>query len=160
MTTTTLNKTMLFLVHDYIVSAQSQKTKEGKQVEIPPQLVRLRASIAGFKKFHMFTIEEAEELTVIAKEDELLKILDQDVSYIIVAMELMKRWSESIPKNQRPALSVSDKHFKLGASHFWQAMIYLKEHANEEYLAKKETIDNSKKMANEFWDYHYNKLKD
>ena len=159
MKTKTLNKIILFLVQDYIVSAQSQKTKEGKQVQTPPQLTHLRASIAGFKKFHMFTIEEAEELSLIAKEEGLLEILDQDVSYIIVTMELMKLWTQTIPKNKRPVL-ISDKHFKLGGSYFWNAMIYLKSEANDEYIEKKNTIDNSKKMANDFWEYHYNKLKD
>ena len=159
MKTTTLNKIICFLVHDYIVSAQSQKNKEGKEVQIPPQLIRLRGSIAGFKKFHMFSVEEAEELSLIAKEEALLKILDQDVSYIIVAMELMKLWTQSIPRNQRPIL-ISDKHFKLGGSYFWNAMLFLKSEANDEYLAKKNTIDNSKIMANQFWEYHYNKLKD
>ncbi len=151
MTIQILNKITLFIVSDYI-----EHSKEGES-KIPEVLTRLNASIAGYKKFHMFTLEEAKVVTEIAKEDGLTKIMEEHISYIIFAMELMKLWVNNIPKKQRPIL-ISDKHLKLGGRYFFLSMMSLKRDDKDEYDRKSEIIDTSIRVANDFWSYHYSKL--
>ena len=151
MTVQILNKITLFLVSDYITHTKSQ---DGK---VPDVLTRLNSSIAGYKKFHMFTPGEAKIVSQISHQQELKDILDHNISYIIFAMELMKLWVRDVPKKQRPML-ISDKHLKLGGKYFFMAMLHLKQDDKTEYERKKDIIDNSIEVANAFWKYHYDKL--
>ncbi len=143
-----LNKIVLFICQDYIVRTQ----KDGG--EIPPILSRLNGSITGFKQFHMFSIEEAKKVLLIAKEKDLLDIMDKEVSFLVFVMEVMKLWTQDIPKQNRPHLNISDKHFKLGGKMFWKQMMYLKKTDKENYIDKQDIIDTSIEVANEFYTYH------
>jgi len=147
----TLNKIVLFVVQDYL-----QRTAE--ETELPPILYRLKASIEGYKKFHMFSLKEATEVLKISEEDELLSIMDKEVSFLVFAMEVMKVWTEDIPKKDRPHLNIADKHFKLGGRHFFKQMLVLKKTDIEEYKDKKEIISTSIDVANEFYQYHKERL--
>ena len=114
MTTQSLNKICLFVIQDYI-----ERTR--KESEVPPVLIRLSASITGYKAFHMFTPEEATEVLKISKNKDLLAIMDKEVSFLVFAMEVMKLWIDDISKKNRPYLNISDKNFKLGGKYFWNA---------------------------------------
>ena len=146
-----LNKVVLFVVQDYL-----QRTAE--ETELPPILYRLKASIQGYKSFHMFSIEEATQVLEISKDAKLLAIMDKEVSFLVFAMEVMKLWTEDVDKKNRPHLNISDKHFRLGGKHFWKQMMVLKKTDSEEYEEKTEVIDTSIDVAREFYKYHKEKL--
>ncbi len=143
-----LNKCVLFVVQDYL-----QRTVDDG-AELPSILYRLKASIAGYKSFHMFSIEEAEQVLKVSKDEHLLAIMDKEVSFLVFAMEVMKLWTEDIPKKNRPHLNISDKHFKLGGRFFWRQMMYLKQNDVDNYKDKQDIIDTSIDVANEFYKYH------
>ena len=151
MTIQTLNKVCLFVVQDYL-----QRTAD--ETELPVILYRLKASIQGYKSFHMFDITEAKEVLKISKDPKLLAIMDKEVSFLVFAMEVMKLWTEDIPKEQRPHLNISDKRFKLGGRNFFKQMLYLKQTDKEQYEDKKDIIDTSIDVAREFYTFHKEKV--
>ena len=144
----TLNKIVLFISQDYI-----QKTVDDGAL-IPDIMYRLKSSIAGYKKFHMFSEQEAKDVLKLAKSEEIDGIMSKKVSFIVFAMELMKLWQKEVPKRYRPHLNISDKHFKLGGKVFWKQMMALKHSDAEDYDHKSSVIDDSISVANKFFNYH------
>ena len=147
-----LNKVVLFICQDYIV----RTVKDGS--EVPPLLTRLSAAITGYKQFHMFSQDEAKIVLKLAKSDEITDIMNKEVSFIVFTMELMKLWITTVPKQNRPHLNISDKHFRLGGKVFWQQMMKLKQVDTTSYKHKTEVIDDSITVANEFFNYHVKEL--
>ena len=146
-----LNKIVLFLVKDYIDRAREEST-------VPDILVRLSAQISGYRQFHMFSLEEANKVLEIAETKEIRDIMDEHVSYIIFALELMKLWTEAVPKKDRPHLNISDKHFKLGGKYYWLAMIKLKKNDQDKYKETDATIEISRDTAKRLLEYHLKEL--
>jgi len=146
-----LNKIVLFVVQDYL-----QRTAD--ETEMPPILYKLKASIAGYKQFHMFSVDEATQVLAISKDKKLLEIMDKEVSFLVFSMEVMRLWTTDVDKKYRPHLNISDKHFKLGGREFWRQLILLKQTDKESYEDKKEIIDTSIDVAHEFYTYHKEKL--
>lgn len=149
---TILNKVTLFICQDYIYRTK----KDGKQV--PLTLNKLESAISGYKVFHMFSQEEANIVLKMAKSKEIDDIMSKEVSFLIFVYELMKLWIEYVPKEHRPHLNISDKHFKLGGRVMWQQLLSLKKFDTEDYNNKQEVITDSITVANEFFDYHKEKL--
>ena len=149
----TLNKICLYISQDYIY-----RTKKDKG-DVPPILHRLEWSVKVFKQQNMFSIEEADKVLKIAKSEEIDNIMNKEVSFIIFVFELMKLWTEYVPKEYRPNLNISDKHFKLGGRTLWKQMVKLKSKDVDKHSEKKEIIDDSITVANEFFNYHIKELK-
>ncbi len=149
---TVLNKVTLFVVQDYLTNSLA----DGGQ--IPHKMKKLNGAITGYKKFHMFSAEEATIVIDVSKDPEIKEILARELSYVVFAMELMKQWIEDVPKRHRPHLNMSDKHFKLGGGHFWAEMLKLKQHNKGNYKHKMHVIDDSREIAQKFYEFHKRRL--
>ena len=149
----TFNKVVLFIVADYI-----HRTKQ--EAAVPPILHRLEGAIVVFKRGHQFSVPEAKQVLKIAQSDEISNIMNKEVSFMIFAFELMKLWVEYVPKEDRPLLNISDKHFKLGGRVFYRQMIKMKHSDAEKYEEKTNIINDSVQVASEFLDYHKGVLLD
>ena len=147
-----LNLVILFTVQDYI-----RKSREDNGT-VPPLLSKLEGSVAGYKSFHMFSIDEAKEVLRIAKKDGIKNIMEREVSFIVFAMEIMKIWIETVPKENRPHLNISDKHFKLGGKVYWQQMMALKKSDTKDYDHKTSVIDDSIEVAKAFMNFHIEEI--
>ena len=143
-----LNKITLFVCQDYI------KKSRDDNGTVPPVLSRLDGSITGYKAFHMFSVLEAKEVLRIASKDEIKTIMEKEVSFIVFVMEVMKIWTQTVPKKDRPHLNISDKQFKLGGRIYWQQMMALKKVDVDKYDHKTDVIDDSIKVAREFMNFH------
>ena len=104
-----LNKVVLYTIESYF-----KMSIEGGAKLIPLH-VRLLGAINGYKKFHLFTPEQSREVISYSDNERLNKILKQDVSFIVFALELVKLWIEDVPKENRPHLNISDKRLVLGS---------------------------------------------
>ena len=147
-----LNKIVLFIAQDYIYRTKNLG------MNVPPILHRLEGSIKVFKQQNMFTVEEAKEVLLIAKSDEITAIMDKEVSFIIFVYELMKLWTTTVPKKYRPCLNIGDKQFAIGGRVFFREMIRMRQNDSEKYEIKKSVIDDSISVANEFFNFHVEKL--
>lgn len=145
-----LNKVVLFIAQDYIERTVADDHK------VPSILIRLKGAVAGYKLFHMFSYDEAQTVIKMAKSEDIDNIMSKEVSFTIFTMELMKLWILNVPREHRPHLNISDKHFKIGGKMFWKQMIALKTEDSESYNLKTSIIDDSCSVAKEFFDYHYN----
>ena len=146
-----LGKICCFTAESYIMMAQQESA-------VPKQLERLRLGIVTQRKFNPFTQEQAMICLEFGNDPELDKIMQREVSFTIFTLELMKIWTMTVPKEKRPYLGVSDKHFKLGASEFWKPMLQLKKTNGYKHGLKKEIIADSKEVAEQFFKYHWEKL--
>jgi hypothetical protein len=142
----------MFTAESYI----TMMYEEGSHVT--PVLERLYIGLTGQKVINKFTLEEAEICLKLGEDEELKKIMDKEVAFSIFVFELMKFWTMSVPKEKRPYLGVSDKHFKIGGNAYWQQMLKLKSINGYKHKQKKEIIDDSKEVAKAFFEWHWRKV--
>ena len=148
-----LNKIVMFTAEAYI----ELSTAEGNLA--PEALERLRYGIIGQRKINMFTQTEAKICLELGKDERLIKIMDNEISFIVFVYELMKIWTMTVPRDKRPILGVSDKHFKLGGSVFYKQMLVAKQKDTKEYEEKQAIINDSKRVAQEFFQFHWEQFK-
>ena len=148
----TLNKVVLHTVDLYLERVRQD------DMNLPPTLDRLRRGLVTQRMLNKFTPEEAEKVLEIGRDKEFKAIMDRDISFLIFALELMKVWTMSVPKDKRPILGVSDKHFKLGGDSLWQQMLLARSKAPEEYSEKKQVIVDSKEVAQGFFEHQWKEL--
>ena len=148
----TFNKLILFTVEAYI----TRSIEDGLSVD--PLHLRLKSAIKGYMIMSRFSKEEAEKLFEFGKDPRLQRITEQDVSFLVFALELMKLLIEDVPRNMRPHLNISDKRLKIGRGLFVVDMLKIKKRDEKRYKEFREIIDTSVVTAKQFYAYHFEKL--
>jgi len=147
-----LNKVILFTIESYIDKCIEEGT------EPTPLHFRILAAIKGWKKFHMFSVQEAEQVIKIAEDKGLRKILDEQVSFLIFSLELIKQLTEQTPKKYRPVLNISPKKLVGGRALYAISMLKLKQQDEEQYKETKNVIDTSVITAKHFFEFHAQRI--
>jgi hypothetical protein len=144
---------VLFTIHEYLETT----IKESKSVD--DFVYQLRSTLAGYKSFHRLSADEAEILMNLGKDEVMMNIVDEEISFLIFALELLRIWTEFYPKSERPSLNISDKRFKGAVGAFVIPMLKLKQSDPERYDRMKPIITDSKMTAKKFFMYAEEKLK-
>ncbi len=147
-----LNKIVLFTTDVYI----DRMKDEG--ASLPKILLDLKVALVSYKFTNKFTDDEATEVMGYAKEEELVDIIQTEISHLIFILTVIKLWVEIVPKKERPLLNISDKRLIKGKAEYAIHMLKLKQKDSDTYEKKKEVIDKSVETAELFMDYHIKKL--
>jgi len=149
MTQHLFNKIILFTAHTYF-------GEHKKEAKLPEKAKKIDTALNMFTKTTGFLPDEVK--TIQSHNKEVQEITRKEVSYIVFALHLLKLWSDKIPKSKR-FLAINDKHLKYSKAMFTTEMLTIKHTNKEVYEEKKQIIDDSIKIAEDFFNYHYNKLK-
>ncbi len=140
---TLLNKVTLFTALEYFEAHRAE-------TELPKKAEKIYSALKMYQILHNF--KPSEVRIILSESDEIKKITARPVSYIVFALHLLKLWSEAVPKQSRD-LAISDKHLKYSRAIFMEDMLKLKMKDEETYQKKKEVIDDSIKVAEDFFSY-------
>ena len=145
----TFNKLILHTAEAYLTKAYEEgMTKE-------PMHIKLLSGLRAFQTFGKFSAEEAKLLQSFSQDPILERIKNQEISYVIYALSLLKFWVEEVPLKARKHihLGVGNKKLLMGASAF--AIFMLKQKRQDEtiYKEKKQIINKSVLNARHYFSF-------
>jgi len=139
---------VLFTVQAYLErSIHDGLTKE-------PVHFRIVSGIEGWKTMRRFNLKEVEILQDLGKDDYMGKLKNEEVSFVVYALQLAKRAVEAYDFH----IGVGKKHLRKGRANFALEMVKLKYNDNDKYKELRQIIDASVINANKFFDYTMEKL--
>ena len=113
-------------------------------------------AIEAWKTMRRFSIEEVKLITEIGNDEYMQKLKQQEISFIVYALELMKQWADNAGRND--TINVSKKKLKRGRATFAIDMLSLKKRDIEKYKETKQIIDDSVVNAKHFYSYTLERL--
>jgi len=143
-------KLCLFTAQAYMERA----IKDGLTKE--PVHYRIVGGIESWKMLRRFSSAEHKAVVAIGEEKYMQKLKDQHISFVVYALQLLKRCAETYSFT----IGVGKKHLLKGRGLFVVGMLDLKRRDNEKYKELKAIIDESVINANKFFDYTQEKLKE
>ena len=104
------DKVVLFTVVEYLGKQLDSKSETYNEIEMK----KVFAKLDTYRKTHLFSRKEAEELRDIGKKPAFEHVKDMPVDYSIYAIELLALWAKNTAKKDRAKIFYSDdKIFKL-----------------------------------------------
>ncbi len=114
---------------------------------IPDILLKIKPRVYASVVINRFDNEERKFIESIAKSDKIEALKQNQTSAVIQALEVLKLWTEDIPKEKRINLNVSDKKLVVGKNHYLMDMLKLKKMNKDIYTETKDVIDKSMENA-------------
>ncbi len=114
---------------------------------IPDILLKIKPRVYASVVINRFDNEERKFIESIAKSDKIEALKQNQTSAVIQALEVLKLWTEDIPKEKRINLNVSDKKLVVGKNHYLMDMLKLKKMNKDVYTETKDVIDKSMENA-------------
>lgn len=151
---TLFNRLILFTVEAYIARAIEDGTTHE---DFHKKLV---GGIRSFMVMGRFSKKESERLQKLGEDPIMEKIKNQEISFVVYALELMRLWVTEVPREVRKNiyLGVSNKKLLLGRAYFVKTMLHLKHTDEESYKEKRQIIDESVLNAKHFFSFFEEKL--
>lgn len=146
------NKLILFTVTEYLEKAKA----EGLTGE--PFHNEIIGAISKYKTFAKFSVKEARIIIKMGESEAMHRIKEQQISWVVYALELLKLWVEAVPKKYRPHLNISDERLRTGRSKFVMAMIRLKSADPKEHAHKQNIMNDSTVTAKKYLMYTHEQL--
>jgi hypothetical protein len=145
----TLNKLILFTVEAFMRNA----LKEGLSND--PMHYKLVKGIDRYRVLCRFNKEQHDKILEFEKSAIVQKIKNEQMSHIVLALELMKQWVEQVPYHYRKniALGVSNKALVKGRAAFALDMLELKSRDKERYTETRRIIDEAVVLGKHFFNY-------
>jgi len=121
--------------------------------ELPDICYKIRT--AGYNSLHInrFSQEEADMLKELTSKDEFKHIREVDISLIVMALEVMKKWIEDVPKKDRPFININDKKLLFGQNSYFKYMIAVKQKNPEIYQNQKDIMTTTSVNAQLWYSY-------
>lgn len=161
-------RVVLYTAHLYLMNA----IKQGLELTEEQRSMCFYLGVHLSNKKNTLNRKDSIRLKEIRHEQEdIAKIISEEISYVVFAAELLKRWSLKYPKEKQPALGMPKGLMRKGKSLFFSAMMELRSEigrkieiggeqveAEEVYRENKQLIDHSEKVAEEWFNWHFVKI--
>ena len=125
---------------------------------VPPILKEVRTKCYYHKALYPFTDEEIDIFQAIDKEPRFQELKAVEISYLIMALAVLKLWIKDIPKDKRQVMNIADRRMSIGSAHYAMHMLKAKQLAPELYASEKSIIRNTNTHSVEWYEYFKNKL--
>jgi len=118
-----------------------------------------RIKTAGFNSLHInrFSQEEATFLKDITSNEDFNNIRKIDISLIVMPLEVMKLWVESVPRKNRPVVNISDKKLLMGKNAYLIYLLSIKKKNPKIYQEQKDIIERTADNALAWFNFMKNK---
>ena len=136
-----LNRLVLAQAYVWI----KQVSEEGS--EMPEIAYKIRTAGHNSMMINRFDNDERKIIKEIAEDPRTIEIAKRQTSPVIQGLELMKLWSEDIPKEDRPNINISDAKLKPGKNAYVIHMLKLKQLDEEDHANKRQVISDSSEMT-------------
>jgi len=148
------NKLILFQVEAYLARAiEDGMTKEDIHM-------KLISGIRSYMTMGRFSAAEAKLLEELGETPTAKHIKEQQISFVVYAMELIKLWVENVPLQYRKSiyLGVGNKKLRAGRAYFALLMLKQKMADKKKYDELRVIIDSSVVTAKRFYMYFEKEL--
>jgi hypothetical protein len=129
----------------------------GKSDEIPNIVYRIKQQAYNHTVINRLNSKDAKYIDSLT-DDKLREVMSQELSFIMFALHLTKIYTEKTPEEYKRVWNINEKDLRSGTSLWVVPMIQLKKKDEKLYNQYKELIEKSKKIAEFFYDFMYNKL--
>jgi len=144
------------MIHKLIFANIHNFIEQDDTAHLPPIVYRIQTKCRMYTINHPMTQEEAHLALSFMDDPKFKEIVDREVSFIIVALELMRLYIEKV--DNATTLNINKGKLLMSYRIFVEGMLTLKQIDRERYEEKRKTIDDSKDMALALFSYIYNKL--
>ena len=117
---------------------------------------KLVSGINSYRTMRRFSKEELELVVDLGKEEYMEKLKQIEIAFVIYALQILKRAAEDYTF----IIGVGRKKLLKGKAEFAIDMLKLKQRDKEKYQSTKAIIDESVIVANRFYDYTQNHIKE
>jgi hypothetical protein len=125
--------------------------------ELDPTIYKLRQKAHSLSVIHRINPGEVKYLQDITT-DEFEERMNTDIAFIIFALHLAKLYIELIPKKKRYDLNISKAKIQLANSRWVVPMLQAKNQYPEIYQEKKEIMNDSRDLAEYFFNFMYENI--
>jgi len=157
-----LNKEQLYLFNRLILAQTYifSKQCEVDNADMPPVAYRIKS--AAFSSFHINRFNEEERVCIktIAELPEMDEIKKMQTSAVINILELMRIWSNDIPKEFRPNINIADSKLALGKNHYVMHMLKLRKNNAEVHAEMKELVALSTQSVEKWYNIVFKYIKE
>ena len=141
----------IVLAHCELWIRQHTENKDG---DLPDICYELKAAGYASRVINGFSDDEAITLSRIAVDSEFIPIKDQEISLVVMALEVMKLHVGSVPQElRRPKLNISDKKLLQGKGAYAMDMLRAKKLNEDMYKRQKEVIEGTSAHAKVWYDW-------
>jgi len=144
------------MIHKLILANIANFIEQDDTAHLPPIAYRLKSKCRMYTINHPMAKEEAKIALSFEDDPKFIAIIDREISFIIVALELMRLYIEKV--DNATNLNINRGKLLMSYRVFVKGMLKLKQIDKEKYEEKKAIIDDSKEMALLLFSYIYSKL--
>ncbi len=118
---------------------------------IPTPILKFKTMAWRYRQINDFSSEESKYLIALSEDPKFRKIIEQEVSFLVMVAEFIRLYIEEVPKDKRVQMNISDNKLKGGFRDYVKGMLVLKQVDPIKYKDKREIMDNTRTMAREFF---------
>ena len=142
----------------YNIASQLDNEIDDNASNLPPIAFKLWGNTKRWLKSHSFTEDDLQLIMELKDDEEFEEITMREVSFLLFALDLMRIYVETVPKEKRPILDISDKKLIKGSRIYAIDMIKLKHRDSEIYKDTKKLFRTTEEVAKDVYDYMFNKV--